>query len=216
MREVRQERAIATRQHIVASAAAVFDRDGFGGASLGRIIERAGTTRGALHFHFPTKNALAAAVIDEHNARMTAVVERVRRGDAGALEQMVVISKTTARQIDQDAVVRAGTRLLMELTYTGELPLAYQVWIEACEELVREAVEDGDLVPTVSPQAMAYLVISGLAGIQMVSSVLSDRRDLDRRVDEMWETLLLGLVPADRQWKVADLLGRQQPGATTA
>ncbi|MEV0675048.1 ScbR family autoregulator-binding transcription factor [Actinosynnema sp. NPDC050436] len=212
MREVRQERAIATRQHIVDSAAAVFDSDGFAGASLGRIIKLAGTTRGALHFHFPTKEDLATAVLDEHNRRMSAVVEGISHNDASALEQMVRISETTARQIDQDPIVRAGTRLLMELTYTGTPPISYGVWIEACEDLVRRAIDDGDIVASVSPQAVAYLVISGLAGIQMVSSVLSRRSDLDRRVDEMWNVLLLGLVPADRQWKVAELLGARARG----
>jgi AcrR family transcriptional regulator len=212
MREVQQERAIATRQHIVDSAAAVFDSDGFAGASLGRIIKQAGTTRGALHFHFPTKEALAKAVLDEHNRRMTAVVEGISHNDASALEQMVMISETTARQIDQDPVVRAGTRLLMELTYTGTLPMAYRVWIQACEGLVRRAIDDGDIVPAVSPEAVAYLVISSLAGIQMVSSVLSGRSDLDQRVDEMWGVLLLGLVPADRQWKVAEMLSARPRG----
>lgn len=214
MREIQQDRAIATRQHIVESAAAVFDSEGFAGASLGKIIEQAGTTRGALHFHFPTKDALANAVINEHNSRMTAVVEGVTHSEASALEQIVVISKTTARMNDEDAIVRAGTRLLMELTYTGDLPMAYRVWIDACEDLVRRAIEDGDIVPAVSPQVVAYLVISSLAGIQMVSSVLSRRSDLDQRVDEMWEVLLLGLVPADRKWKVADLLNSAPPERT--
>ncbi|MFB7372403.1 ScbR family autoregulator-binding transcription factor [Streptomyces sp. NPDC056222] len=206
MREVQQERAIATRQHIIESAAAVFDAAGFAGASLGRIIEQAGTTRGALHFHFPAKEALANAVLNEHNSRMSAVVEEVIRSDGSALEKIVVISKTTARMIDKDVLVRAGTRLLMELTYTGDLPVAYRMWIDACENMVSKAIEDGDIVPTISPETVAYLVISSLAGIQMVSSVLSGRSDLDQRVDEMWEVLLLGLVPADRRWKVAGLL----------
>ncbi|WP_228989205.1 ScbR family autoregulator-binding transcription factor [Streptomyces sp. DH8] len=212
MKEVQQERAIATRQHLIVSAAAVFDAEGFAGASLGKIIEQAGTTRGALHFHFPAKESLAVAVLREHNDRMTAVVERISRSGRTALEQIVKISRTTARMIDEDVVVRAGTRLLMELTYTGDLPVGYRLWIDACEEKVRQAVEDGDIVPNVSPQAVAYLVISTLAGVQMVSSVLSGRDDLDRRVEEMWEILLLGLVPADRKGKVAGLLNPGVPG----
>lgn len=206
MKEVQQERAIATRQHIIVSAAAVFDAAGFAGASLGKIIEEAGTTRGALHFHFPAKESLAIAVLREHNDRMTAVVEGITQGEGSALEQIVDISRTTARMIDKDVIVRAGTRLLMELTYTGDLPVAYRMWIDACEDKIRKAIEDGDIVPAVSPEAVAYLVISSLAGVEMVSSVLSGREDLDRRVEEMWEILLLGLVPADRKWKVAGLL----------
>ncbi|MFF3034064.1 ScbR family autoregulator-binding transcription factor [Streptomyces rubiginosohelvolus] len=206
MKEVQQERAIATRQHIIVSAAAVFDAAGFAGASLGKIIDEAGTTRGALHFHFPAKESLALAVLREHNDRMAAVVEGITQGRGSALEQIVEISRTTARMIDKDVIVRAGTRLLVELTYTGDLPVAYRMWIDACEDKVREAIEEGDVVPTVSPEAVAYLVISALGGVERISSVLSGRDDLDRRVEEMWEILLLGLVPAGRQWKVAGLL----------
>lgn len=206
MKEVQQARALETRRHIVESAAAVFDSEGFAGASLGQIVDQADTTRGALHFHFPTKDVLAIAVVNEHNNRMTAVVEDAARSDASALEQIVLISKATSHMIDKDSVVRAGTRLLMELTYTGDLPVSYRAWIDACEGLVRDAINDGDVVPTASPQAVAHLIISSLAGIQMVSSVLSGRSDLDQRVNEMWEVLLLGLVPADRKERVAELL----------
>ena len=206
MRAVQQARALATRNHIVESSAAVFDRDGFAGASLGQIVDQADTTRGALHFHFPTKDALATAVVNEHHSKMTAVVDSATAGDASALEQIVLISRATSRMIDKDPVVRAGTRLLMELTYTGDLPISYRAWIEACEGLVHTAIDDGDVVPTASPAAVAYFIISSLAGIQMVSSVLSSRSDLDQRVNEMWQVILPGLVPADRQAKVAELL----------
>lgn len=206
MREVHQDRAIATRLHIIESAAAVFDTSGFAGASLGKIVKEASTTRGALHFHFPSKEDLANAVIAEHNRRMTVVIEEIAHTDSSALEQMILISEITAKQIDHDPVVRAGTRLLMELTYSGNLPLAYRVWIDACADLVRQAITDGDIIPTVSPEAVAYQVIAGLAGIQMVSSVLSGRQDLAHRVHSMWQLLLLGLVPPDRQWKLATLL----------
>ncbi|MEU3450792.1 hypothetical protein AB0H29_26735 [Streptomyces thermolilacinus] len=57
----------------------------------------AGTTRGAPHFPFPAMEALATAVVNEHDSRETAVVESVTRGDASALERMVEISRTTAR-----------------------------------------------------------------------------------------------------------------------
>ncbi|MEU2180706.1 hypothetical protein [Streptomyces thermolilacinus] len=100
----------------------------------------------------------------------------------------------------------------MELTCTGDLPLACRVWIDACEDLFRRAVEDGDTVPTVAPQVVAYLVVSSLAGIQMVSSVLPGRSDLISTGG--WTRCgrcssagaLPGLVPPDRRRKVTGLL----------
>ncbi|CAL9328997.1 hypothetical protein [Streptomyces sp. enrichment culture] len=62
-------------------------------------------------------------------------------------------------------------------------------------------------MPAVAPQVVAYLVISGLAGIRMGSSVLSARSDLDQRVEEMRQALLPGLVPPDRRAGVTESLG---------
>ncbi|WP_280443927.1 ScbR family autoregulator-binding transcription factor [Nocardia brasiliensis] len=205
MREHQQDRASETRQQIIQGAAVAFDAEGFAGASLGQIVKQAKTTRGALHFHFPTKEALADAVIEEHNRRMTVIVEKVSATDSSALEQMVMISEATSRQIDQDSIVRAGTRLVMELTYSGSPPLAYELWIEACAELIRRGIADGDIVETVTPVALATFVISSLAGIQMVSSVRSGRADLAQRVDDMWGFLLPGIVPPDRHWRISQV-----------
>ena len=54
-----------TRQKILEAAFAEFYRRGFQGGSLNRIVEEAGTTKGALFHHFAGKNALGYAVLEE-------------------------------------------------------------------------------------------------------------------------------------------------------
>src|SRR5689334_12795925 len=61
----RQDRAERTRTAILDAAAAVFDERGFSGASLSDILTKAGVTKGALYFHFSSKEELARAVIEE-------------------------------------------------------------------------------------------------------------------------------------------------------
>src|SRR5216117_2644416 len=61
----RQERAERTRGRILDAAAAVFDERGFSGASLSDILARAGVTKGALYFHFSSKEELAKYLVEE-------------------------------------------------------------------------------------------------------------------------------------------------------
>lgn len=54
-----------TRQHILAAAFEEVHRNGFRSASLERILADTGLTKGALYHHFPNKDALGHAIIDE-------------------------------------------------------------------------------------------------------------------------------------------------------
>ncbi len=54
-----------TRQSILAAAFEEVHGNGFRGASLERILADTGLTKGALYHHFPNKDALGHALIDE-------------------------------------------------------------------------------------------------------------------------------------------------------
>ena len=60
----RQERAIRTRQVILEAAGAVFDEHGYAATTISMVLERAAVTKGALYFHFPSKESLAQAVLE--------------------------------------------------------------------------------------------------------------------------------------------------------
>ena len=60
---VRQARSEATRQRIVNAAVELFSDVGYQATGLGDIIERAQLTKGALYYHFDSKEALATAII---------------------------------------------------------------------------------------------------------------------------------------------------------
>jgi AcrR family transcriptional regulator len=75
MRTTRQESKQHTREAILAAAREVFARDGFHGATLERVAEAAGFTKGAVYSAFDSKADLFLAV---YEAR---VAERVARAD---------------------------------------------------------------------------------------------------------------------------------------
>ncbi len=59
----RQPRAEARRGDLLAAATRLFAERGYAAAGMDQIARAAGTSKGGLYFHFPTKQALLAAVI---------------------------------------------------------------------------------------------------------------------------------------------------------
>lgn len=54
-----QERAVRTRRAVLEAAATVFADHGYTAATVADILKTAGVTKGALYFHFDSKEALA-------------------------------------------------------------------------------------------------------------------------------------------------------------
>ncbi len=166
------------------------------------IVEASsGLTKGALYFHFKSKDDLAQAVMDRQHAISIAAVEAISSTAAPALEQIVMLCHEMGRQIVDDPIVRAGIRLTLEFsagTAPGK-PGPYQDWIEACRHLSEIAIAEGDLLPTIEPPTLARFVISAFTGVQMVSNVLDRRADLEQRIDQMWQFLLPGILAPDRR-----------------
>lgn len=204
---VKQARAVATRHQLVAAAATTFDRRGFDGATLGDIIEAGtGLSKGALYFHFKSKEELAEAVVERQHEISFAAVEAIAETRASALEQIVMLCHEMGRQIVDDPIVRAGIRLTLEFS-VGQGPegpvSAYRDWIEACRQLAETAIAEGDLLDEVDAPELARFVISAFTGVQMVSNVLDRRVDLEQRIDQMWRFLLPGILAPARRRKSA-------------
>jgi AcrR family transcriptional regulator len=65
-RLTREQSRALTRERLLASAAVVFTREGYGGASCDRIAEEAGYSKGALYSNFASKEELFFAMFDHY------------------------------------------------------------------------------------------------------------------------------------------------------
>ncbi|BCN44052.1 ScbR family autoregulator-binding transcription factor [Prescottella equi] len=193
----RQARAVATRQQIITGAARMFEQSGFEGASLGDIVDGSGTTKGALYFHFRSKDELARVVIEEQHRTSIESVRAVTETGASPLRQLVMLCHEMARQIIHDPVVRAGMRLTLEFGGSSEPAQPYVEWIANAQQIVEHGIELGEITSTVDPASLARFVIGSFTGVQLVSQVLTLRADIEQRVDDMWEYLLPAIATTE-------------------
>lgn len=195
MARVRQERAEITRQAILDGAAVAFDRAGFGGASLSDVVKHAGVTKGALYFHFPSKEALARTLVDEQFR----VSQDVPALEDPGLQTVIDLSHQMAFGLRTNVRIRAGIRLVIEFgSFTSPDPSPYNTWIETCRRCLTPAQEHGDILPSLDVCDLSTFLVGSFTGIQVTSHVRADREDLHTRVVDLWNYLLPGIVPAPR------------------
>ncbi|MEY9847568.1 TetR family transcriptional regulator [Streptacidiphilus sp. MAP5-3] len=157
----RQERAERTRQTLVVAAAVEFDRHGFSGTSLSQVSKAAEVTMGALSFHFPSKNALAAEVCAQGAAATRAVLDRVVAAPRPGLLAVVDLTLALVHLLEQDVRARACARLARDLA--PELPSWNSLWCEDLRELLGRARLDR---PAAAVEGLRTLVRYLMAGAE--------------------------------------------------
>ena len=74
MTEAGERRADTTRQRLIAAASRQFAHRSYSMVSLDDILGEAELTKGAMYFHFSSKQALALAIVDDLNEMSRAAV----------------------------------------------------------------------------------------------------------------------------------------------
>ena len=127
-----RDKAARTRSQLIRSAATVFAEHGCSGAKLSCISADAGVSRGALYFHFPSKEALADAVEAAAAERFAEVTGQDDDNGGRDLSRAV---RTFADLYRRDVIFRAGVLLSCEKDRKSTVNL-----IQRWEEYVSAAV----------------------------------------------------------------------------
>jgi AcrR family transcriptional regulator len=78
----------ATRDRILDAALSVFAGKGYHRATVDDIVRASGTSKGAVYHHFPNKEAVFGALVDEFAARLAAAVAEAIAARQGALAKV--------------------------------------------------------------------------------------------------------------------------------
>ena len=186
-----QPRAQATRQAILTAAAEHFGRNGYYATSLDSVLADSGGTKGALYFHFASKEALARAVIAEMVQRWRDLREQVRGRGLDPLSTLLALVDEVIARLRDDPIARGGTRLLNDLPVAQEQARAhYGFGEQETLELLTEAAQAGLLRDGVDPAAVAPQIVAIVAGHRHICDALGQRQDLRQRVRQAWALLL--------------------------
>ncbi|GAU66943.1 TetR family transcriptional regulator [Streptomyces sp. NBRC 110611] len=109
-----QHRAIQSRQALIRSAAETFLEKGVPASGMVEISRRARLSKGALYFHFTSKDDLTLAVRDSALATLQEIEDAFTHSPAPLAAAVRDFAVELFGRVEADAVLRAGLRLRPE------------------------------------------------------------------------------------------------------
>jgi len=163
-------KAEATRSALLEGAARVFDRVGYRNAVISAISKESNTTGGAMYHYFPSKEAIALAVIAESRNHLLSLFQSAQADSP--VEKLIDTTAAQRRLLSEDPLTRASLRMVLEPGTFTEHPSDYlDVWNSAVTDLVTEAVAKGELSDRVRPEQVARRLIADFVGASVLAGV---------------------------------------------
>jgi AcrR family transcriptional regulator len=187
----RQERAIRTRQAILVAAAEVFDEVGYEAATISDVLKKAGMTKGALYFHFTSKEELAQAVLAAQVTQLPQVPERELKLQQ-SLDEALLLAHLL-KQDTGDPIVQGSVRLTVDQgsprdRLNRRVPM--QGWQDHTQSLFEQAKVKGEVLPHADVASLAKLFVGAFTGVQVLSRIMTGRADLAERVADLYRHLM--------------------------
>jgi AcrR family transcriptional regulator len=194
-----QARSIRTREKLLTATAQAINDVTYERATLADIARRAGVTTGALYFHFPSKEALAHAVIETQSSRSQEKARATVEAGHPALEAMLRVSADLMRDIVDDPLIRAGIRLTTEIHILEAPPTkSWHDWIVFNDAMMTRARDEGDLNPAIDIPVVAEVLTGSIGGMHILSSLMEDIPGLIYRAAALWHQFVQAYTPPEK------------------
>lgn len=174
------ERRAQTKGRVLDAAHRLFIERGIAATSTEAILEHAGASRGAMYHHFPTRDALVAAVYEREAVRVLEVALRRGRPSASPRAGLVAVALAWLHEAARPQVARI-------LVIDGPSALGFL----RCREI--EAQHS-------MPRVRAALTSAMEAGELVVPSIEAATRLVNAMLAEA--ALMIALAPAQRRARV--------------
>jgi AcrR family transcriptional regulator len=154
-----------TRQELLAAAAHVLAKKGLHDTKISDIAAAADVGVGTFYLHFPTKEALFVAVVEETVTRLKATIDAARVGSRGARDKVRAVNAALFRFAREN---REVFKVVFghAAAYNDLIRRAQALFIADAEETIREGIAHGDFVAL--PPALVAQAVIGMA-TQMIS-----------------------------------------------
>ncbi|OBF43848.1 TetR family transcriptional regulator [Mycolicibacterium peregrinum] len=205
----RQARSELTRQKIITAAVDLFSEHGYPATGLGDIITRAEMTKGALYYHFDSKESLAEAIISEGGTAMLTAFRVIAESSSPALENTIHGLFVVADFTRSDKVAQIGMQLLR--TFSGIHVAAtrvYTSWLDELTQQLTQAAEEGDLRENLDVASAAEVILGSMLGAEALSRATTGT-ELRQRVARTWDLLLPAIVSRESLDYFREFLARE-------
>jgi TetR/AcrR family transcriptional repressor of nem operon len=202
MRAVKQLRAVATRDRIIAEAAQLFALKGYHDTKLEEVLKVAQVTTGAFFHHFASKEDLGFAVIDRHMIQRRRRLDEIERrmapsSDLLPLDRVSRRLDAIQKMVRQRHGGRGGCIIGNLSTALSDTHEAFRTRLSECfDEMAREfkphldeAAKEMPSQRRVNTSELARYIVAVIEGSIMLTRTQQQRRMMARHFTLLKEHL---------------------------
>lgn len=160
----REEQRRRTRGALLTAAALEFEARGYDATSLAHVADHLGLVRATVHFHFATKEKLAAEIIAEQALVWQETREQASTTDGPALERLRRAVSTLGERWAENPRVRAAARLLEEPLFRAEAEADEAAWVAFVRGALSDGIADGSIRASIAPDQDAPVLVAMARG----------------------------------------------------
>jgi len=191
-------RSERTRREIMNAAVALFCQSGYDAASVSHICERAGVSKGAFYHHFPSKQTLFLAILEDW---------------LGGIDDQLVHARAANEPVTDSLTRMAETIGVVFQVASGQLPMFMEFMVQASRDaavwdaaiapyrryqqrfadLIAEGQREGSVRADLEPHIIAWVLISLAVGILLQGVVDPHAADWQQVTRQGIQMLLQGI-----------------------
>ncbi|MBG6095784.1 TetR/AcrR family transcriptional regulator [Nocardioides luteus] len=177
------------RERLVAAGTELFSERAYSSVGVAELAARAGVQKGSFYYFFPSKEALALAVIDAHWVWQRGEWSAILARPGTALERLRGIFDATA-EMQTSALRGSGAvtgclfgNLALEVSSMNpsiqkRLQEIFEEQVQIIAEHLTAAVDDGE-IELVDPRLAAKSIVAQLEGLVLFAKLFNDPSELD-------------------------------------
>ena len=171
---VRKNNPEQTRMQILDMACTLIHQHGYKGMRIDEVAEKTGLTKGAIYYHFPNKQALGYAVVDELLNQQFKSFWNDSLQQPGSPLNVISSSFESMGQNVEECDVEIGcplTNIGSEMSFEDEgfrlrINRVFDEWSENIEALLEKGKQEGSVKKEVDPKKTAQFLVASFQGIQ--------------------------------------------------
>jgi AcrR family transcriptional regulator len=202
-RAIKQDRAVKTRQDILNSAITLFARRGILATTMAELARAIHMTPGALYWHFPTKEDLLLAAVEELHQRFVASFEPLLQEAAkqSAAKQLEAFVTHTGRFLQENRehgifYGMVGAEAAENTEDVAEaLRNALQVYVQAIQQIIKYGQEKTkEFRLDIDPATIANAIIFGNIGLVVQHNLFRETLSYAPMVQALNQVILKGVL----------------------
>ncbi|MCR5146406.1 MAG: TetR/AcrR family transcriptional regulator [Clostridia bacterium] len=181
-----------TKRKLFKTAIKLFAEKGYENTGIEEITAVAGFAKGALYYHFDTKEDLFDLMLEEGSKLLNNSIDLKFRHCNNALERIKAILMIEIKTIItyEDFITVVINNTLGETSRTKKCQKAVNNYVYRIEEVVKEGIEEGLFLDDRDPEAIAF----GIFGVTFSSLLYRLKQDRNVSAEKIYDGFVATVV----------------------